>query len=294
MIRVALCVMAAGLALGPSRVAVIGNLKQPESALYDAQQDVWFVSNINGESLTKDGNGFISRIKPDGSVERRDWASGLDAPKGMAILGEQLWVSDIDQMRIFNVRTGAAIGTVDLSGQGATFLNDVTLGPDSAVYVTDTGLKPDARGNMSHPNTDKVFRISQDRRVTVALNSDRLVRPNGIVWDDIQKQFVIVPFGGDSIRAWQPGSQDVQTLATGPGQFDGVILTRDGRILISSQSTASILELRDGQLVEVLTHLPGAADIGYDGKREVIAVPLTGANRVELYSLKGQDAVSTR
>lgn len=295
MIRVAFFVMAAGLVTGPGRVAVVGHLKQPESALYDSQQDVWFISNINGESLKKDGNGFISRIRPDGSVELREWAAGLDAPKGMALVGDQLWVSDIDKVRVFNAHSGAPIATVDLSGQGATFLNDVAIGPDSAVYVTDTGIKPDSKGNMTHPNTDKVFRISStDRRVSVALNTDRLMRPNGIVWDDNEKQFVIVPFGGDSIRAWKPGSQDLVTLATGPGQFDGVVRTRDGRILISSQSTASLHELKDGQLVEVLKHLPGSADIGFDSKRDIVGVPLTGANRVEFYKFSTQETVSTR
>lgn len=285
MIRLATCALLAGAALNPGRTAVVGNLKQPESALYDAQQDVWFVSNINGESLKKDGNGFISRIKPDGSVEKREWASGLDAPKGMAILGDELWVSDIDVMRIINRKTGALVATIDLSAQGAVFLNDVAIGGDSAVYITDTGLKPDARGNMSHPTTDKIFRVSSDRRVSVALNSDRLMRPNGIVWDDGNQRFVVVPFGGDSIRAWKPGSQDLETLATGPGQFDGVIKTKDGRILLSSQSTASIHELKDNQLVELVKHVPGCADIGYDAKHDVVAVPLTGSNRVEFYRL---------
>jgi sugar lactone lactonase YvrE len=283
LIRIASLALLAGLAMNPSRVAVVGNLKQPESALYDAQQDVWFVSNINGESLKKDGNGFISRIKSDGTIERKEWARGLDAPKGMAIVGDTLWVSDIDVMRAYNRRTGASITTIDLSVQNATFLNDVAVGGDSAIYITDTSVKPDARGNLEHRTTDKIFRIGSDRRVTVALSSDRLMRPNGIVWDD--GRFIVVPFGGDSIRAWRPGSQDLETLATGPGQFDGVIRTKDGRILLSSQSTASVHELKDGQLVELIKHLPGCADIGYDDKNEVVAVPLTGSNRVEFYRL---------
>src|SRR4051812_28973995 len=40
----------------------ISGLKHPESARYDPDLDVWFVSNINGNPLAKDNNGFISRV----------------------------------------------------------------------------------------------------------------------------------------------------------------------------------------------------------------------------------------
>lgn len=56
------------------------------------------------------------------------------------IVGDTLWVADIDAMRAFNKRTGAVIATVDLRPRGAVFLNDVAAGPDGALYITDTGL----------------------------------------------------------------------------------------------------------------------------------------------------------
>lgn len=273
------------------RVAVTGGLKQPESVLHDANQDVYFVSNIDGPSAMKDGRGFIARVRPDGSIEELGWiASGkndvaLNAPKGMAITGDTLWVTDIDVVRGFDRRTGAPIATIDLAPAGAVFLNDLVAAPNGALYVTDTQIKPDERGNVAHPGADRLFRIGPDRAVSTALTSDRFMRPNGIALDKRAERFLIVSFGGDTIFAWKPGSGNIEALAAGPGQFDGIEITDDGRVFITSQSTASLWQLRGDRLVEVILNLPGAADLGYDGKRGRLMVPLTGANRVEVYEI---------
>lgn len=86
------------------RVEVTG-FSTPESVVHDAVDDVYLVSNINGEPLAEDGNGFISRVTPDGEVEALRWIDGeadgveLNAPKGMAVLGDTLYVADIDCVR---------------------------------------------------------------------------------------------------------------------------------------------------------------------------------------------------
>ena len=273
------------------RVAFTTGLKQPESVLHDAEQDVYFVSNIQGLSAMKDGRGFISRVRPDGTIETEEWiASGkgdvsLNAPKGMAITGDTLWVTDIDVVRGFNRRTGAPVATVDLAPHGAVFLNDLVAAPNGALYVTDTQIKPDERGNVTHPGSDRLFRIGPDRVPSIALSTDRFMRPNGVALDKRAERFLIVSFGGDTIFAWKPGSGDLEPLAAGPGQFDGIEITDAGRVFITSQSTASLWELRGDQLIERIVNLPGAADLGYDAKRQRLIVPLTGANRIEMYEV---------
>ncbi len=273
------------------RVAFTTGLKQPESVLQDADQDVYFVSNIHGPSALKDGLGFISRVRPDGSIEAEHWVTGgkgdivLNAPKGMAITGDTLWVTDIDVVRGFDRRSGAPIATIDLAPHGAVFLNDLVAAPNGALYVTDTQIKPDERGNMTHPGADRLFRIGPDRVATIALSTDRFMRPNGIALDKRAERFLIASFGGDTIFAWKPGSGTLEVLAAGPGQFDGIEITEEGRVFITSQSTASLWELRDDRLIETIVNLPGAADLGYDAKRRRLLIPLTGSNRVEMYEV---------
>jgi glucose/arabinose dehydrogenase len=270
------------------RVAFHDGFREPESAIYDADQDVYFVSNIEGRSAEKDGRGFISRVPAGDGVKETRWINSgvagvtLNAPKGMAIVGDTLWVSDIDVVRAFNRKSGALISTVNLAGRGATFLNDIAVGGDGAIYITDSQIVFDARGNTTHRGTDRVFRIDKERDASIAIELDRLGRPNGIVWDKVRKTFVIVPMGSDTLWGWR-GGPALELLGRGPGQFDGVNFSADSTLLVASKATSSIYSLRNGRLTPVIQNLPDVADIGLDTKRGLILVTLTSRNRVELY-----------
>src|SRR5436309_13664691 len=130
-----------------TKVATVVGFLTPESVLDDSAQGIYFVSNINGSPLTKDNNGFISRVRPDGAVENLKFIEGgrggvtLNAPKGMAVRGDTLWVTDIDAVRAFDAKTGAPRDSVSLSSLGAVFLNDLAITPTGAHYITDTGIK---------------------------------------------------------------------------------------------------------------------------------------------------------
>ncbi|HEY6853125.1 MAG TPA: hypothetical protein VI139_02675, partial [Gemmatimonadales bacterium] len=65
----AACKPAAKVPAGPTKVATVDSLQTPESVLWDAAADVYFVSNINGNPSVKDNNGFISRVKPNGAID---------------------------------------------------------------------------------------------------------------------------------------------------------------------------------------------------------------------------------
>lgn len=257
----------------------------PESVRYDAELDVYFVSSINGNPSAKDNNGSISRVDAANPatvsvlVQGGQNGAQLHAPKGVALVGDTLWVTDIDAVRGFDRRSGAAVATIDLAGR-SNFLNDIVAGPDGTLYITDTGVRFDATGNMTHPGPDRVFAI-RGRDVTVAIEGDQLARPNGITWDAANQRFLIAPFGGPAILGWKPGEQTVTQVATGPGTYDGIEVLADGRFVVSSWADSSLHVGSGSTMTRVAGGMEAPADIGVDTKRGLVAVPRFNAGRVE-------------
>jgi sugar lactone lactonase YvrE len=272
------------------KVAQVDSLQTPESVLWDSSQDVYFISNINGNASVKDNNGFIARVKPDSGVENLHFiAAGqpgvtLNAPKGLALRGDTLWVTDIDAVRAFNAKTGKPLGMVDLHALGAVFLNDAVFGPDGALYITDTGIRFDSAGDMSHPGPDRIFRITANRRVSVAAEGDTLQRPNGIMWDATGNRFIVVAYGGPSVFAWKLGDKSPTVIAQGPGGFDGVVMV-GGELLVSSWTDSTVSAYQSGSEVKVISGVASPADIGFDAKRNRVMIPEFTLNRVEIWQL---------
>lgn len=249
----------------------------PEAVRYDADQDVYFVSNFGeGDATTLDDNGFISRMRPDGSVESLRFIAGgtggvrLHAPRGMTIVGDTLWVADADAVRGFHRRTGAPLASADFSRMDVGFLNDVAAGDDGALYVTDTGR-------------DRIYAV---RGPAVALADSALGGPNGITWDAANRRFIVVPYGGGhAIRAWTPGGALSDIGSSAGGKFDGVEVLSGGRVLVASQADTS-LHLFGGDTGRPIIRTGGPpADIAVDTRRNRVAVPIIEMNRVEIWEL---------
>lgn len=267
----------------PVRAAAIGGFQTPESVKWDSAQDVYFVSNINGVPNAKDGNGYISVMGPAGMIRDSAFIKGLNAPKGMALVGDTLWVADIDVVRAFDARTGSPIATVPIPG--AIFLNDIAAAPDGSLYITDTAIRFTATGSIEHPGTDQIFRIGPDRKVSVAIQSDTLGRPNGITWDAANQRFIVVPFGAGSIFSWKPGDAKPTVIGTGAGQFDGVEIAA-GAIWVTSWADSSVYRYVNGEGTNLIKGVPSPADIGYDAKRNRVLIPIFTGNRVEIWQLQ--------
>jgi sugar lactone lactonase YvrE len=274
------------------RLGIVQGLHGPESVRYDAAQDVYFVSNMLGFGSIKDGNGYIVRIAA-GDLTRADvLVQGgrdgvvLDAPKGMAIQGDTLWTADIDVVRGFHRLDGAPLGVIDLRGHGAQLLNDVAIGPDGALYITDTGIAMTPKGVL-HPGGDRVFRVAPDRAVSVVAEGNVLGRPNGITWDAKGRRWIVVNFDPfqSEVYVLTPGDTARRVLQRGLGQFDGVEALADGRLIYTAWSDSSLHLLADGRDTRIIRGLFMPADIGVDTRRHRVAIPVAGRDQVEVYAL---------
>ena len=268
---------------GPWVVSNVG-FATPESVLYDDISDVYLVSNINGSCTERDGNGFISRLMPDGTVANLKWVDGengettLNAPKGMALVGNILYVADIDHVRMFHRHSGASLGEIAILE--ATFLNDVAPTGEGGVLVSDSGLTPD----FASSGTDTIYSIDADGVVTTLVSGTELARPNGLavfggaVWN--------VSFGSKEVRKMDFSGALLESYQAPAGSLDGIEILPDGSALISSWASKSVYQLKpDGTFHAVVTEVEAAADIGVDTRRNRILVPLFKAHAVHIEPL---------
>jgi len=269
--------------VAPTPVATYTGLATPESALYDADNDRYLVSNINGSPFDKDNNGFISILSPDGQITTLKWIEGgknkvtLDAPKGLALSKGVLYVADIVTVRMFDAKTGAPKGEVPIAG--STFLNDVTAAPDGKVYVSDTGVKAGFEPN----GTDAVYVIEKGKAKALA-KSTELGRPNGVLWTD--KGLLVVTFGTNEVYRLDDKGVKQDVTKTPAGGLDGIVSVGDS-LLVTSWEAQAIFRGKLGGAFEVaLPAQKSPADIGYDTKRGRVIVPHLMENTVEVYDLK--------
>lgn len=272
------------------KIGETGGFNVPESVRYDAELDVYYVSNINGNPSQRDNNGFIARVRADSTsvmtmlVEGGKKGARLNAPKGLALRGDTLYVADIDMLRMFHRRSGAYLGAVSLREQNATFLNDVVAGADG-IYITDTGIVFDASGGMTHPGVNRIFKVV-GTTVTEVARGDSLMNPNGIAWDATGNRFILAPFGGANLQTWTPGQATPATLVAGPGGYDGVEVLSNGNILVSSWTDSTVHVIHGGtHMVPLVKNVAAPADIGVDTKRNVLAVPRFNDGKVEYYRI---------
>jgi hypothetical protein len=257
----------------------------PESVLHDPELDYYFVSNINGSETEADDNGFISVLTPDGDTLALKGIDGardnvsLNAPKGMAVAGQTLYVADITVIRRFDRRSGAQ--GADLVVPGATFLNDVVAADDGSIYFTDSGLRAGASG-LEPSGTDAVYRLSLEGKLDTLAMGPELGRPNGIA------------VSGDSVWVVSYGSGEIYRVANGrkvnarklrKGGLDGLVLF-SGDVFNSSWDARGVYRGKvGGPYAQSFGDLEAPADIGHDLWRNRLLIPLFNANEVRIVPL---------
>jgi len=242
-----------------------------ESVLYDHFRKLLFVSCINGAPSEKNGKGFISILKADGSVLKLDWVTGLNAPKGMGVRGNTLYVTDIDQLLIINIEKAEVMERIDV--KGASFLNDVAMGIDGKVYFTDS-------------DTGYIW-VYADGKAEAWITGG-LERPNGLC---VEKSRILLTSSGSSdLKIIDTSTGSFETVTTEIGHGDGIEYTgREGHYLTSDWSGEIFMIFPDFTKISLLKTSDreiNSADIGFNQTRQIVYVPTFFDNRVVAYKLE--------
>jgi len=237
----------------------------PESVIRDAPASRWLVSNA--------GDGSITQVDDGG--ETSSWIdSGLDSPKGMAILDGVLYVTDQTSVKGFQLEDGNPV--LDLPVDGALFLNDLCT-DGALLYVSDT-------------NQNRVHSIDPLAEEAEILLDDGLSSPNGLLHDAGNGRLLLCSFRVDSpIQAVALPDGELSTLCeTDLDNLDGLAFDALGFVYVSSWSSNAVFRYSPdfaGPPESVSTGHDGPADIWYDIPGEILAVPNMGANTLDLVEM---------
>ncbi len=245
-------------------------LKIPESVVYRVKNNLIYVSNINGKSSVKDGNGFISLLSEKGEILKLKWAIGLNAPKGMAIKGNYLFVSDIDRLAEIDLNNGKIIRYIPFPG--AKFLNDVVVGLDGNIYVTDSDL-------------GAVF-VEKSGKAHLWSSNPLLKGANGLATN---RGKLFIGARGHLLEA-NPKTGKIRIVARVAGGIDGLIPLGNGRFILSDWA-GKIQLISTNKAPVILSNTTkqkiNAADLGFIPGKKIILIPTFFGNRVVAKQLTG-------
>lgn len=243
-------------------------LKVPESVCPDIERKILYVSNIDGKDpWGVDHMGSIARLGLDGKIIDAAWIRGLNAPKGMGVYKNFLYVADINEVAVIDIRKGEIKKRIAVPHAEA--LNDITIDPRGIVYVSDSKAK-------------RIYKI-QGNDASVHIES--LGGPNGLLWH------------GDNLYVLDKGSlfrveydRRLTPLATGmEGGTDGLVAVNDHDFIVSGWA-GIIYYVHDNGQKQVLSdsrnEQVNTADIAFDAVSRTLYVPTFWKNKVIAYELK--------
>ncbi|HXA02363.1 MAG TPA: hypothetical protein VNW99_10270 [Cytophagaceae bacterium] len=236
-----------------------------ESVLYDKNNNIIYTSNIDGDPLKKDKNGFISKISPDGKVIQLKWVSGLNAPKGSTTMNGKFYVTDIDQLVEINIADSSV--TKKYPVPGAIFLNDAA-NDGKNVYFSDT-------------KTGKIHILKDGKVSTFATGK---IGANGLAVNNRGELFLLDNNGLRKFGLADTTSTFINEAVTGG---DGLVIINDSTY-IASRWQGEIYLIRNGKetlLLDTKAQGSNTADIDYIADKKLVLVPTFMKNKIVAYKL---------
>ncbi len=256
-------------------LVLLQGFRVPESVVV-ADDGTAYVTNIDSapnEWNAVDGLGAVSRLTAEGEIDALRWIDSspehpISSPKGMCILDDVLYATDITRVLRFQLPGGEPLAPIEI--EGAVALNDAAQNGES-VFVTDTA------GNA-------IYRLAEDGATKLPSPPS----PNGIAFHG--DEAYVVSWNLHEVYTFDPqGEEEPEPLGLAEHftNLDGVEILDDGTILVSDFFGNKISAIApDHATVTTLVELECPADIGLDREKGILWVPQFLIDTVSAYQLE--------
>ncbi|MBN2544346.1 MAG: ATP-binding protein [Spirochaetes bacterium] len=238
-----------------------------ESVFYDRHRKMLYVSCINGTPNVKDGNGYIAKVSLDGTIINKEWIIGLNAPKGMGLYRNRLYVSDIDQIVEININSGIIINRYDV--QGAVFLNDIAIDRKGTVYCSDS-------------NATTIYYLSNG--VSGAWLTGMENKPNGLL---ISHDYLYAGIKKNILKIGLADKVIYEKIPVASSAVDGLKKFKNDIFFISDWTGKT--QAVNAEASKVLLDTTGtginSADIEYIRDKKLLIIPTFSGNNITAYKV---------
>ena len=256
----------------PSKIT---GLKTPESVV-QAKDGSIYISEI--VEFGKDGDGQISKVDKKGNVTV--FAKGMDDPKGLAMIGDKLYVADKNRVLEVSKDGSWQVYGAQMAFPGTpVFLNDIATDKLGNLYVSDSGdLK----------SGGQIFKIAKGGApITILADSKNpdILAPNGLLFEG-RNNLLSVDFESGILYRVNLSTGATTKIAEGFGGGDGMVKTKAGKIIISDWKNGKIYELVAGKARLMKDGYKAAADIALTNDGKYLMVPDMKAGELDLVEIK--------
>ena len=234
-----------------------GEFCEPETVLA-LPDDTLLVSNVC--DFREQGNGFLTLLAGNGDVIAWKHVENLDAPLGMALVNEKVFVVDNNQVKIFSWPDFEILETIKLE---MTVANDLAVTPDETIYVTDTAK-------------NFVMRVDGDRNQEWLTGKDQFPGANGIA---VKGQYLFV--GGQ--RLWKVDLETESIKTIGPewlADIDGIEFEENEVLQVTPVGGPLVRLLANGETQILGGEGVGSANHGYAPSLGLALIPTGFDNQV--------------
>lgn len=271
----------------------VKGLLSPESVV--AWKGGYFVSQMGykPDPEAKDGNGAIAFVKGRKIHSPRYFDDTLHAPKGLTIIGHILYVTDIDHLKGYDIRSRKKVFDLNLEGK-AGMLNDITPANDSLLVMTDS-FKGDVW--LVNPRTVTMKQLGN------------IPAANGVLYNKLTDELYVCSMGpgmnGKGLlwhRKLHVGGDVFQPAENSPtGLFDGIVQLDSDHLCLSDwtaehmlkdapkYATLHVYNLKSATDFPILVkHSP--ADIALN-RRNGLLIPVMLDNTLEIWSPEETESI---
>jgi hypothetical protein len=223
--------------LSEKKVTGFGHL---ESVAYDPKEKVLYTSDF-GPALKpadKDGQGKITKVSLDGKILADGFikpdGNVMNKPKGISIKGKHLWVTDIDGVWQFDLKTKEGR---KLLLPGIEFANDAAI-IGKVLYVSDN------RSDQLFSIEPADFMTSKTPPKITVVFKGKGVFPNGL-YPGPKGSLIMVGFESKEkphgIYEMAPGGEP-KLISDNIGMLDGLYRMKNGDLIVTDWVSGSVFQ----------------------------------------------------